>query len=251
MMNHSRITNSKKQSGDMKICTVQDVSPCAGLSRPQKKKDYNNTSCKSKNSGLFSAMAMKKNHCRSDVSSKSSRTNNCLRHFFKIKAFTSPTCFFATRKETRYNSCMEEEKARNEKLRLIGDQSIKSSRDLDLISNPKILNKRGKHERKVSFTMLSVREYDLVLGDNPSCSEGTPTALGWNHADDQIFNLDEYEHNREPRRKISQLKMGPLIRREILCTKNEICENDIRRLERRAYKERRDHHLDRFFIAPT
>jgi hypothetical protein len=33
----------------------------------------------------------------------------------------------------------------------------------------------------VSFTNLSIREYNLEIGDNPSCSYGVPISLGWDY----------------------------------------------------------------------
>lgn len=66
--------------------------------------------------------------------------------------------------------------------------------------------KDGDSEMKpsVSFSNLQIREYDVALGDNPSCSFGPPVSLGWDYQDAEVVPLEKYERarsNKFPRRK--------------------------------------------------
>lgn len=70
--------------------------------------------------------------------------------------------------------------------------------------------------RNVSFTSLSVREYAVTLGDNPSCSRGPPVSLGWDHHAELDFDVDRFEADREPRRTREQMIMNYRIRKNIL-----------------------------------
>jgi len=55
-------------------------------------------------------------------------------------------------------------------------------------SNNTIKNKLSK---QVSFHNLQIREYNIELGDNPSCSYGPPISMGWNYNDKNDIHLDE------------------------------------------------------------
>mmetsp|Transcript_473 Transcript_473/g.763 ORF Transcript_473/g.763 Transcript_473/m.763 type:complete len:324 (-) Transcript_473:254-1225(-) len=70
--------------------------------------------------------------------------------------------------------------------------------------------------RSVSFNSLTVREYDLTLGDHPSSASGPPVQLNWEHKAENTMDLNDYEQMRQPRRKRRQLKMSFQEREEIL-----------------------------------
>mmetsp|Transcript_44376 Transcript_44376/g.93197 ORF Transcript_44376/g.93197 Transcript_44376/m.93197 type:complete len:213 (+) Transcript_44376:1-639(+) len=56
-------------------------------------------------------------------------------------------------------------------------------------------------KRSVSFTNVSIREYERILGDNPSVTSGPPIGIGWRHAPDlSLLSIDDYEMAKsEPR----------------------------------------------------
>mmetsp|Transcript_26083 Transcript_26083/g.47314 ORF Transcript_26083/g.47314 Transcript_26083/m.47314 type:complete len:174 (+) Transcript_26083:320-841(+) len=75
-----------------------------------------------------------------------------------------------------------------------------------------------QQHRRCSFSTISVREYDQTVGDNPSCQEGAPIALGWNYAERKSICVDEFEKARKTQRKTkrSDLLLGVVERRNML-----------------------------------
>jgi hypothetical protein len=51
-------------------------------------------------------------------------------------------------------------------------------------------------KRSVSFHMIGIREHRITMGDNPSCSYGTPISLDWDYIDFEGLTLDDYELHR-------------------------------------------------------
>lgn len=51
-------------------------------------------------------------------------------------------------------------------------------------------------KRQLSFGTITVRRYDVTLGDNPSCAKGVPVSLDWTFQED-VMLLDEYESVRD------------------------------------------------------
>jgi len=95
--------------------------------------------------------------------------------------------------------------------------------------------------RTVHFSTIQIREYDLILGDHPYCSNGVPTQLGWEHIEQKAVNLDHYECIRGPRRKCaSQFRISATARKDLLLanTDNDYTKADLRRAERKLYKDR-------------
>mmetsp|Transcript_157 Transcript_157/g.230 ORF Transcript_157/g.230 Transcript_157/m.230 type:complete len:179 (+) Transcript_157:192-728(+) len=59
----------------------------------------------------------------------------------------------------------------------------------------------------VSFDTITIRDYDITLGDNPTCSYGPPISLDWNYTEMDPIPLEHYEKTRHPRRKMYQMHM--------------------------------------------
>lgn len=77
----------------------------------------------------------------------------------------------------------------------------------------------GIMKPSVSFSNLQIREYDVTLGDNPSCSYGPPVSLGWDYSDTEVVPLEKYERarsNKFPRRKPRQLVLSYNVRKYLL-----------------------------------
>ena len=54
-----------------------------------------------------------------------------------------------------------------------------------------------KNGRSVSFTDVTVRHYDLILGDNPYVKY--PLSLGWNYSKEEVHKVDAFECHRDER----------------------------------------------------
>merc|ERR1712125_245778 len=72
-----------------------------------------------------------------------------------------------------------------------------------------ITNHEDNSRRRVSFGSIYVRQYERIVGDNPSTTVGVPVSIGWAYYEDeeQYINpvsLDRYEMNR----RINNLKRG-------------------------------------------
>jgi len=68
----------------------------------------------------------------------------------------------------------------------------------------------------VSFDTVEVREYPIILGDNPAVSQGPPLTIDWEHDNEDTFSLDEYETTRPPRRVTVEMSIPPDMRLDCL-----------------------------------
>lgn len=55
--------------------------------------------------------------------------------------------------------------------------------------------------KKVCFDDVHIREYGFVLGDNPAVSKGAPLQIGWDYHNEDVIDVDIFEHCREPVRR--------------------------------------------------
>jgi hypothetical protein len=59
---------------------------------------------------------------------------------------------------------------------------------------------RGGDIKKVSWDTVEFRSHNVVLGDNPSATQGPPVSLGWKTVRTDVLDLDLYELVRPLRR---------------------------------------------------
>jgi len=52
---------------------------------------------------------------------------------------------------------------------------------------------REPSTNSVGFGSLAFREYPIIMGDNPSVSEGVPLALDWDYVNEYDVTIDNYE----------------------------------------------------------
>lgn len=69
--------------------------------------------------------------------------------------------------------------------------------------------------KKVSFTHIEIREYDVVLGDNP-CAYGPSLSLGWKCHRNFTMEMDNYEESKPERRSQRQMQLPRYVRERIL-----------------------------------
>jgi hypothetical protein len=63
------------------------------------------------------------------------------------------------------------------------------------------LQPNGSIWKKVCFDDVHIREYGFVLGDNPAVSKGAPLAIDWEYHNEDVIDVDIFEHCREPVRR--------------------------------------------------
>lgn len=84
---------------------------------------------------------------------------------------------------------------------------------------------------KVSFSKVEIREYPIIIGDNPSVSNGAPLTIAWEPQDQVSAALDEYENNRPPRRAYTEMSMPKIVREDMIRSAG-ISRGEIRRVTR-------------------
>lgn len=133
--------------------------------------------------------------------------------------------------------------------------SMDSSMTSSITSEGRSLSSKN---RNVSFSSISIREYDISIGDNPSCSSGNPISLGWNvSTDTKDIDVDEFEQERELQRSNSSndlrlsrddrrnmlsdagYSLSELIKqsREVLASKDDRAKNSNRSLGKDIYEK--------------
>jgi len=77
----------------------------------------------------------------------------------------------------------------------------------------------------VGFNHVDMRNYPMVLGDNPSVSKGPPISVDWEHFGESCFDVDKYEDARkDERRNKAQMRIPYDVRYEILERAGELDE---------------------------
>jgi hypothetical protein len=64
----------------------------------------------------------------------------------------------------------------------------------------------------VRFSVLEIRCYPMILGDNPSVTNGIPVTIDWKHDESVVCDVEEYEESRPPRRDRAELMLPSSIR---------------------------------------
>lgn len=101
-------------------------------------------------------------------------------------------------------------------------RSIMSSRTLHEslhrgLSSKDCDKRRPDLHRSVSFAQVNIREYERVLGDNPSVRAGPPLSIGWRYAPDPItMDLEDYEEGKGLSRSSAEYLVPKAVREQML-----------------------------------
>jgi len=69
---------------------------------------------------------------------------------------------------------------------------------------------------KVRWGSVLVRDYPIILGDNPCCSCGPPVTLDWEYQEYKPLDVDTYEFAHPPRRSFRELARNYYQRKSVL-----------------------------------
>jgi len=87
----------------------------------------------------------------------------------------------------------------------------------------------------VIFDRVEIREYERVVGDNPSTARGPPISIGWLYKLAKVCPLDDYETMiRGPRRSKKEFHLSAEKRTHLLVEEWKCSEDDIRKARREA-----------------
>lgn len=65
----------------------------------------------------------------------------------------------------------------------------------------------------ITFDRVNIREYERVLGDNPSVTSGPPLSIGWRYSPSTLdISIDDYEENKGSPRSSSEYLVPKSIR---------------------------------------
>lgn len=74
----------------------------------------------------------------------------------------------------------------------------------------------SENERQLRFSTITIREYPVLLGDNVTV-KGPPISIDWEHMDENVYELEDYEEAcRDTRRAQVELKMPSKHRDDLL-----------------------------------
>ena len=75
---------------------------------------------------------------------------------------------------------------------------------------------RSRKKHAVTFSSITLRTYDIILGDHPNCKFGAPISIGWDYHECNVLPIDLYEKCRDKRRKMKKLYLNSGRRRKLL-----------------------------------
>jgi len=90
----------------------------------------------------------------------------------------------------------------------------------------------------VSFGAVDIRDYELVLGDSPSVSEGPPLSIGWRYKQRSSVSVDEHEMTRGLKRRKGVRIIPPLTRVMMLISEANVPLKEVADAEARARRDR-------------
>lgn len=101
-------------------------------------------------------------------------------------------------------------------------------------------------KQKVHFSNVEIRYYPMIIGDNPSVSDGCPVTIDWEPIGISLASLDEFENvRRNTRRHYSDIIMDKSARYDILVSSGHDS-TDIFKAQRSSKSMRNERMLNSF-----
>mmetsp|Transcript_27912 Transcript_27912/g.39242 ORF Transcript_27912/g.39242 Transcript_27912/m.39242 type:complete len:484 (+) Transcript_27912:259-1710(+) len=94
----------------------------------------------------------------------------------------------------------------------------------------------GHPDHRVKFDTITIREYERILGDNPSCLFGPPISLGWGYVEQGSLSVDLFESSRPPRRTNKQMLLPRAVRRDMLMSEWNVSRSEMANIIRQTNK---------------
>lgn len=106
----------------------------------------------------------------------------------------------------------------------------------------------GAMKKRISFGTIQIREHAQTIGDNPSCSYGTPVQLDWEHQDLEELKVDEYETYRPRVRTKEEFHLNSF-QRTTLLKLNGYSNNEIKGSKKEVSKARNKRERTKFLMV--
>jgi len=103
----------------------------------------------------------------------------------------------------------------------------------------------GAMKKRISFGTIQIREHAQTIGDNPSCTYGTPVQLDWDHQDLESLKLDDYELYRPRQRSKEEFHLNHFQRSNLLKL-NGYSVNEIKDSKKKVAKHRNQRERTKF-----
>ena len=95
------------------------------------------------------------------------------------------------------------------------------------------------YPRSVSFAQVKIREYERVMGDNPSVRSGPPLSIGWRYVDEPTsISIDDYEEGKGECRASSEFLVPKAVREKILKEQADVSRREMVATVRMIQKEK-------------
>ena len=105
----------------------------------------------------------------------------------------------------------------------------------------------GAMKRRISFGTIKIREHSQTMGDNPSCTYGTPVQLDWDYEELADIKVEDYENFRPSTRTRQQFHLNHFQRRNLLKL-NGFTSADISKTKKQVSKIRSQRERTKFFV---
>ena len=108
--------------------------------------------------------------------------------------------------------------------------------------------KTAKSKRNIHFGEVLVRDYGMILGDNPCVSYGPPVTIDWDYVEYGALPVDEYEFHRPPRRGLREMGMNYYQRKNLL-TLAGYTEDEFKAVKKQVKKQQSQRYVTRSLVT--
>jgi len=103
------------------------------------------------------------------------------------------------------------------------------------------------HKKRISFGSIKIREHGQTIGDNPSCSYGTPVQLDWDYEQLEDIKVEDYEAYRPSTRTRQEFQLNHYQRRNLLKLRG-FSNTDIKNSKKQVSKVRNQRERTKFLV---